>query len=63
MTGIGIGLFVLLIVALIILWPILVIWALNLLFGLSIPFTLGTWFAVLVLVAAVRGYNSNSKKG
>ena len=34
--------------------PMLIIWALNVLFGLSIVLSFKTWFAVLVLVAAIR---------
>lgn len=62
MAGVGALLIVLLVLAAIIFWPLLVIWSLNLLFGLTIPFTLGTWFAVFVLIAAVRGYSYNKKE-
>lgn len=43
-----------LIVVLVVAGPLLVIWALNTLFPvLAIPYTVGTWFAALILGAAV----------
>lgn len=50
-TTLGVG-FVLLFIALIILWPFVIIWALNTLFPvLMIPFTFWTWLAMLVVTA------------
>jgi hypothetical protein len=51
---------VLLIIVLIIFGPFLLIWSLNTLFGLAIPFTFKTWFASLILGAAVKGGASAS---
>lgn len=40
---------------LIVLGPILTIWALNTLFpALAIPFTIETWFAIVILGAALK---------
>lgn len=53
---------VLLIISAIIFWPLLVIWSLNLLFGLTIPFTLGTWFAVFILITTMANIGRSSKE-
>ena len=43
------------IVFIIVIGPVLTIWALNTLFpALAIPYTIETWFAVIVLGAAIR---------
>lgn len=46
---------VLLIVAMVIVFPWAGIWALNTLFGLGIPYTKLNWLAMLVLIALLRG--------
>jgi hypothetical protein len=50
-----VGGIVALILFLILVGPLLTIWALNTLFPvLAIPYTVWTWFAVVILAAAVR---------
>lgn len=46
---------VLLVIALIILFPFAAIWALNTLFGLSIAYTFWTWLAAVVLMMVFGG--------
>jgi hypothetical protein len=54
----------LLAVLLVIVGPIVTIWSLNTLFpALAIPTTLETWFAVIILGAAIRGDGLVSFKG
>jgi hypothetical protein len=55
---------ILLVIALIVLFPLAVIWALNTLFALSIGYTFWTWLATVVLCMVVGGsrasYSSKS---
>jgi hypothetical protein len=52
---IKIALAIVLIVALVAIGPLLTIWALNTLFPvLSIPYAIETWFAVVLLVGALK---------
>ena len=52
---IKIALAIVLIVALVAIGPLLTIWALNTLFPvLAIPYAIETWFAVVLLVSALK---------
>lgn len=57
----GIFLIIVVVFALITLFPLMVIWSLNTLFGFTIAYSFKTWVAVLILISAIRGYSSSSK--
>jgi hypothetical protein len=48
-------LWLVLLVAVAVLFPFLTIWSLNTLFGLAIPFTIDTWAAVILLGMFLKG--------
>ena len=50
---------VLLVIACIIFGPLLGIWSLNALFPVAIPYTFKTWFAMLIVMGAVKGSSSS----
>jgi len=61
-AGMGVGGFVLLIIALVIFWPFVIIWALNTVFSLGIAYTFSTWLAVLVITATFGKANISYNK-
>jgi hypothetical protein len=61
-AGMGVGGFVLLIIALVIFWPFVIIWALNTVFSLGIAYTFSTWLAMLVITATFGKANISYNK-
>lgn len=54
-------LWLVLLVAVAVLFPFLTIWSLNTLFGLSIPFSIDTWAAVILLGMFLKGDGIRTK--
>lgn len=48
-------LWLILLIAVAVLFPFLTIWSLNTLFGLAIPFSIDTWAAVILLGMFLKG--------
>jgi len=55
MKNLGIGLLIIVLIALIVIGPFVTIWSLNTLFGLSIDYTFWTWLAVVWLSLVTFG--------
>lgn len=56
LVAVGFILFILVVIAFVVFWPLAIIWALNTVFiTLSIPYTFWTWLGVVILQMSTFG--------